>query len=82
MTAANLNAVLLGDKERVKGGSGKVVDSKADDRIFIYYTDHGGPGILGEFRHCIYISLMIWVRFTNYQRCSCFRDAEFALPLC
>ncbi|XP_019156427.1 PREDICTED: vacuolar-processing enzyme beta-isozyme [Ipomoea nil] len=47
VTAANLYAVLLGDKEGVKGGSGKVVDSKADDRIFIYYTDHGGPGVLG-----------------------------------
>lgn len=33
----------------MKGGSGKVVDSKPNDRIFLYYSDHGGPGVLGEF---------------------------------
>lgn len=42
--------MILGDKTSVKGGSGKVVDSKPNDRIFIYYSDHGGPGILGEFK--------------------------------
>jgi legumain len=47
VTAANLYAVLLGDKESVKGGSGKVVNSKPSDRIFLYYSDHGGPGTLG-----------------------------------
>ncbi|KAK6935229.1 Peptidase C13, legumain [Dillenia turbinata] len=46
VTAANLYAVLLGDKGAVKGGSGKVVESKPNDRIFIYYSDHGGPGVL------------------------------------
>lgn len=48
VTAENLYAVILGDKNSVKGGSGKVVDSKPGDRIFIYYSDHGGPGVLGE----------------------------------
>ncbi|PWA94210.1 peptidase C13, legumain [Artemisia annua] len=43
----NFFAVLLGDKSKVKGGSGKVVDSGPDDHIFVYYTDHGGPGVLG-----------------------------------
>ncbi|XP_060207272.1 legumain [Lycium barbarum] len=47
VTAVNLYAVLLGDKSAVKGGSGKVVDSKPNDRIFLYYSDHGGPGVLG-----------------------------------
>ncbi|KAG9154424.1 hypothetical protein Leryth_000858 [Lithospermum erythrorhizon] len=47
VTAANLQAVLLGDKNAVNGGSGKVIDSKANDRIFLYYSDHGGPGVLG-----------------------------------
>ncbi|PIA50116.1 hypothetical protein AQUCO_01300690v1 [Aquilegia coerulea] len=47
VTAKNLFAVLLGDKEAVQGGSGKVIDSKQDDHIFIYYSDHGGPGVLG-----------------------------------
>ncbi|KNA12703.1 hypothetical protein SOVF_123500 [Spinacia oleracea] len=47
VTAENLYAVLLGNKNAVKGGSGKVIDSKPNDRIFIYYSDHGGPGVLG-----------------------------------
>ncbi|XP_031388638.1 vacuolar-processing enzyme [Punica granatum] len=47
VTAENLYAVLLGDKNAVKGGSGKVINSKAGDRIFLYYSDHGGPGVLG-----------------------------------
>lgn len=48
VTAENFYAVILGDKSSVKGGSGKVVNSKPGDRIFIYYSDHGGPGVLGE----------------------------------
>ncbi|KAG0453978.1 hypothetical protein HPP92_025282 [Vanilla planifolia] len=47
VTAKNLEAVVLGNKSAVLGGSGKVVDSKPNDRIFIYYSDHGGPGVLG-----------------------------------
>ncbi|XP_024993978.1 vacuolar-processing enzyme-like isoform X1 [Cynara cardunculus var. scolymus] len=47
VTSSNLYSVILGDKRSVKGGSGKVVNSKANDRIFIYYSDHGGPGTLG-----------------------------------
>ncbi|CAM8952815.1 unnamed protein product [Rhodiola kirilowii] len=43
----NFFAVLLGNKTAIKGGSGKVVDSGPDDHIFVYYTDHGGPGVLG-----------------------------------
>ncbi|KAL9242885.1 hypothetical protein vseg_016843 [Gypsophila vaccaria] len=47
VTAKNFYAVLLGDKSAVQGGSGKVVASKPNDRIFLYYSDHGGPGVLG-----------------------------------
>ncbi|XP_039022701.1 vacuolar-processing enzyme-like isoform X3 [Hibiscus syriacus] len=47
VTAANLYAVLLGNRSALSGGSGKVVDSNPNDRIFIYYSDHGGPGVLG-----------------------------------
>ncbi|XP_047341072.1 vacuolar-processing enzyme-like [Impatiens glandulifera] len=43
----NLFAVILGNKSALTGGSGKVVDSGPDDHIFIYYSDHGGPGVLG-----------------------------------
>ncbi|KAL6005980.1 hypothetical protein ACLOJK_040025 [Asimina triloba] len=48
--AVNVNnffAVLLGNKTAVTGGSGKVVDSGPNDHIFVFYSDHGGPGVLG-----------------------------------
>ncbi|XP_027180211.1 vacuolar-processing enzyme-like [Coffea eugenioides] len=45
--AKNFLAAILGDKTAITGGSGKVVDSGPNDHIFIYYTDHGGPGVLG-----------------------------------
>jgi legumain len=48
VTVDNLFAVLLGDKKALKGGSGKVLNSGPNDHIFIYYSDHGGPGVLGE----------------------------------
>ncbi|XP_061374750.1 vacuolar-processing enzyme-like [Gastrolobium bilobum] len=47
VTADNFFAALLGNKSALTGGSGKVVDSGPNDHIFIYYTDHGGPGVLG-----------------------------------
>jgi len=47
VTVDNFFAVLLGDKDAIKGGSGKVVNSGPEDHIFIYYSDHGGPGVLG-----------------------------------
>ncbi|KAK9742038.1 hypothetical protein RND81_03G144600 [Saponaria officinalis] len=46
LTTSNLIAAILGDKNSIKGGSGKVVNSGPNDRIFIYYADHGGPGVL------------------------------------
>ncbi|KVH91555.1 Peptidase C13, legumain [Cynara cardunculus var. scolymus] len=47
VTVDNFFGVLLGNKTAVRGGSGKVVNSGPNDHIFIYYTDHGGPGVLG-----------------------------------
>ncbi|KAJ4952769.1 hypothetical protein NE237_029601 [Protea cynaroides] len=47
VTINNFFAVLLGNKAAVTGGSGKVVESGPNDHIFVYYSDHGGPGVLG-----------------------------------
>ncbi|KAK9131053.1 hypothetical protein Sjap_011540 [Stephania japonica] len=51
VTVGNFFAVLLGNKTALTGGSGKVVDSGPNDHIFIFYTDHGGPGVLGLLDH-------------------------------
>jgi len=43
VTAANFIKVLKGDSS----APGPVLKSTAEDRVFVYYADHGGPGILG-----------------------------------
>jgi legumain len=46
----NFVAALLGDRSRLTGtGSGKVILSGPNDHVFVYYADHGGPGILGKY---------------------------------
>lgn len=49
MIVSNFYVVFLGDKDVIKGGSGKVVNSGFNDYIFIYYIDYGGVGVLGKF---------------------------------
>jgi len=46
VTAANFLAVLQGDSAGVKGGNGRVIKSTSGDNIFVFYSDHGAPGIL------------------------------------
>ncbi|KAF7653654.1 hypothetical protein LDENG_00080260 [Lucifuga dentata] len=46
VTPENFLAVLKGDSSKVKGGSGKVIKSGPNDHVFVYFTDHGAPGIL------------------------------------
>ena len=48
LTSHNFLAAILGNKTAIKGGSGKVVNSGPNDRIFIYYSDHGSPGVLSK----------------------------------
>ncbi|KAM7255989.1 hypothetical protein ACFE04_011730 [Oxalis oulophora] len=44
--AQNFYAVLLANKSGVTGGSGKLLNTGPNDHIFIYYTDHGAPGVV------------------------------------
>ncbi|KAM3716903.1 Legumain [Dirofilaria immitis] len=46
VTPENFLAVLSGNKTAVKGGNGKVVQSSPYDHIFVYFTDHGGVGLV------------------------------------
>jgi len=48
VTAANFLKVLTGDTT----AKGPVLKSTAADRVFVYFTDHGGPGILGVPEGC------------------------------
>ncbi|KAK3875526.1 hypothetical protein Pcinc_019605 [Petrolisthes cinctipes] len=48
VTPENFLKVLAGDTEGLMGvGSGKVLGSGPNDRVFINLVDHGGPGIFG-----------------------------------
>lgn len=41
--------MLVGDKSKLIGGSGKVLKSTSYDQVFIYFASHGGSGIIGMF---------------------------------
>lgn len=48
VNAQTVLAVLEGNKSVVaKKGSGKVIASGPNDRVFVFYSDHGSPGVLG-----------------------------------
>ncbi|KAE9421662.1 hypothetical protein Angca_010218 [Angiostrongylus cantonensis] len=46
VTPENFLNVLTGNAQNVTGGTGRVINSTANDRIFVYFTDHGGDGII------------------------------------
>jgi legumain len=48
ITPKNFLAVLSGDAAAMAKvpGSGRVIDSGPNDRIFVYFADHGAPGML------------------------------------
>lgn len=48
VTAKNFYNILAGNKEEMKNiGSGRVIESTANDEIFLFYSDHGSPGLIG-----------------------------------
>ncbi|KAE9416495.1 hypothetical protein Angca_010223 [Angiostrongylus cantonensis] len=47
VTSANFLNVLQGNSQNITGGTGRVITSQSNDRIFVYFTDHGGVGVLG-----------------------------------
>ena len=46
VNAENFLAVLSGAEPAVIGTSGKVIKSGPDDRVFVFYADHGAPGMV------------------------------------
>jgi len=47
VTPENFLAVLKGDAAAVKGkGTGRVLTSTKDDKVFVYFTDHGATGLI------------------------------------
>lgn len=50
VTAANFLSVLAGQEPAVIGSSGRTIKSGPNDRVFVFYADHGAPG-----EHCMCI---------------------------
>ncbi|CAJ0568669.1 unnamed protein product, partial [Mesorhabditis spiculigera] len=46
VTPDNFEAILTGDKAKVKGGNGRVLKSGPNDHVFVYFTDHGATGLI------------------------------------
>ena len=44
LTAEHFMAVMMGDKKAA--GGGKVLRSTIEDNVFLFFVDHGAPGIL------------------------------------
>jgi len=52
--------VLKGDKAGNKGvGNGRVLESTADDKVFVYFTDHGATGLIAFPSSELYANDMI-----------------------
>lgn len=70
VTAKNFLSILTGNAAAMKGiGSGKVVASGPDDNVFIFYSDHGAPGIVamptGDYLHATDLNAAIKEMFTQ-----------------
>jgi len=42
----NFMAILRGDSNAVSGGNGRVLKSNKDDKVFVYFADHGDTGLI------------------------------------
>lgn len=63
ITPKNFLAVLRGDAVAMKGiGTGRVVASGPSDRIFVYFADHGAPGMLAFPSHHLVVPTKLYAK--------------------
>ncbi|XGW02898.1 hypothetical protein V3C99_014714 [Haemonchus contortus] len=46
VTPKNFLNILKGNASGVEGGNGRVIESNPNDRIFVFFTDHGAVGVI------------------------------------
>ncbi|KAI6231484.1 Legumain [Aphelenchoides besseyi] len=46
VTAENFMTILKGNSSAVNGGNGRVLQSGPNDRVFVYFADHGDSGVI------------------------------------
>lgn len=55
----NFLAVLTGNSTALVGGNGKVLKSGANDTVFVYYADHGAPGLVTFLSNYMYADQLV-----------------------
>ena len=74
--------MLKGDKEGVKGkGNGKVLITNKDSKVFVFFSDHGAPGLLGFPEKMLFADELIGaLKYMNEQ--SLYKKMVFYLEAC
>lgn len=65
VTKSNFLAILEGNKTGVTGGNGRVIESTSEDHIFVYFSDHGGYGLIGFPFETVSICPESWISWDN-----------------
>lgn len=83
VTAKQIEAVLLGDRELVKNtGSGRVLESTENDEVFFYYSDHGSKGLVLLPRHKYWYADEIVGNFLKMKEIGKFRNLLIFIDAC
>lgn len=81
VTPANFIAVLTGNKSAVTGGNGRVLESGPKDTVFIYFSDHGSPGLIA-FPHQYLYADQLLTTFNTMKSKNLYSQLTFYLETC
>uniref|UniRef100_A0A0K0DY32 legumain n=1 Tax=Strongyloides stercoralis TaxID=6248 RepID=A0A0K0DY32_STRER len=81
VTPENFLAIIEGNKEKVKGGNGRVVESTENDKIFIFFSDHGSVGMV-SFPESILTVKNLNITLENMHKNRRYKELTFYLEAC
>ena len=82
VTTENFLSVLTGDAAALlKKGTGKYLKSTESDSVFIYFADHGGPGILGFPSQYLYKKQLTTALETMHKK-KMYKELVFYMEAC
>ena len=74
--------VLTGDEAGLNGvGSGKVLKSTSNSRVFVNFVDHGGVGLIG-FPHTVMHATELMSALTKMHQTNMYKELVFYLEAC
>ena len=81
VTPEHFMAVLEGDASKVKGkGTGRVLESSGEDNIFIFFSDHGAPGLIAFPTSKLYATQLLET-FSKMQQKNRYKKLVFYLEV-